>query len=214
MFDLSWQGSLLGWGAPAVDPTFAGAVRTELDPTSWVEHVPGWLRGADDLLARLVAGLPWQQRTVVMFGRLVAEPRLTWWGGPGDPDEPVLGEARRLLGVRYGRRFASISANLYRDGADSVAWHRDRIRHTGADPVVAIVSLGQPRPFLLRPHGGGPVRRVELGGGDLFVMGGACQTDWEHTVPKVARAGVRLSVMFREQAEPPERVPGLATVAP
>lgn len=204
MFDLCWQGSLLGWGEPSVDPAFTGAVRTPLDRDSWVEHVPGWLRGGDELLSRLAAGLAWRHRTVVMFGRLVPEPRLTWWADAGDVPAPVLGEARRLLEARYGRRFVSLSANLFRDGADSVAWHRDRIGRSAPDPVVAIVSLGHRRPFLLRPVGGGPTRRVDLGGGDLFVMGGACQADWEHAVPKVARAGVRLSVMFRDQAEPPD----------
>ena len=64
-------------------------------------------------------------------------------------------------------------------------------------PTVAIVSTGQPRPFHLRPRGGGASRSWQLGHGDLFVMGGSCQHDWEHCVPKIAAAGPRLSIMFR-----------------
>jgi alkylated DNA repair dioxygenase AlkB len=68
------------------------------------------------------------------------------------------------------------------------------------NPVVAIVSLGQPRPFRIRRKGGGASRSWELGHGDLFVMGGACQHDWEHTVPKVRTAEPRISITFRHGA--------------
>ncbi len=89
-------------------------------------------------------------------------------------------------------------SNLYRDGNDSVAWHGDRHRHHTTDPVVVLLSLGAPRPLKLRRRGGGPSRSWDLGGGDLFAMGGACQHDWEHCVPKLARAvGPRMSVAFR-----------------
>ena len=67
----------------------------------------------------------------------------------------MLAEIRRLLSARYGEAFDSIGFNCYRDGDDSVAWHGDRHRHTVDDPVVAIVSVGAPRPFRLRPRGGG-----------------------------------------------------------
>ena len=69
--------------------------------------------------------------------------------------------------------------------SDSVAWHGDRHRHLATNPVIAIVSVGAPRPFKLRPRGGGSSVGWQLGNGDLFVMGGACQHEWEHTVPKV-----------------------------
>ena len=65
--------------------------------------------------------------------------------------------------------------------------------------MVAIVALGEARPFLVRPSGGGRSRRFQPGSGDLLVMGGACQRDWEHTVPKVRSAGARISVTFRSR---------------
>ena len=101
-------------------------------------------------------------------------------------------------------RFDSIGCNYYRTGADSVAWHADRIRFYQEDPIVAIVSVGAPRPFLLRPRGGGRSRSFLLGQGDLLVMGGACQHDWEHTVPKVASAGPRISITYRHDTAPPD----------
>ena len=80
-----------------------------------------------------------------------------------------------------------------------MAWHGDTIgRGATHDTVVAIVSVGAPRAFLLRPRGGGDVLHYELGHGDLVVMGGSAQRTWEHAVPKTARpAGPRISVQYR-----------------
>jgi alkylated DNA repair dioxygenase AlkB len=92
--------------------------------------------------------------------------------------------------------------NLYRDGRDSVAWHGDRIAREITEPIVALVSLGDRRRFLARPRGGGRSIPFELGGGDLLVTGGTFQRRWEHSVPKVAAAGARVSIAFRHGAAP------------
>jgi alkylated DNA repair dioxygenase AlkB len=87
-----------------------------------------------------------------------------------------------------------------------VAWHRDRIPADIERPVVALVSLGAPRPFRLRPYGGGPSRLFRLGHGDLLVTGGQTQRRWEHAVPKQRGAAPRISVAFRHSRGPgPER---------
>lgn len=195
------QGSLFGVLAPEVDATFAAVERLELDDRTWVDVGRGWLSGADVVFDELLGRLPLRQRTDIrMYDRLVDEPRLSaWWHVErGQPEPlPILGVIRGLLSLRYGEQFDSIGFNLYRDGRDSVAWHGDRHRHVVTDPIVAIVSVGSPRPLKLRPRGGGPSRSWDLGDGDLFVMGGACQHEWEHTVAKVRRAGPRLSITFR-----------------
>jgi alkylated DNA repair dioxygenase AlkB len=199
--DFEWQTTMFGDGSASFDPSFAGLRRTWLDDRSWVDHQPGWLTGSDDVFADLVDVLPWRQREVTMWDKRVAEPRLTsWWDGSDGSEAalPLLLDVRSALTTHYRRAFDSIGFNLYRSGRDSVAWHGDRERFTHEDPVVVIVSLGSARLFLLRPRGGGPSRRYRIGHGDLLVMGGACQHDWEHCVPKVAHAdGPRLSVMFR-----------------
>ena len=199
--DLIWQQCLFAFEEPAVDAAFTGATRTWLDPTSWVDVVPGWLSGADLVFAELVARLPWQQREVTMFGRRLPEPRLTHWWSLTDGVEPlpVLAQAREALIRHYSLPFDSIGCNLYRDGRDSVAWHSDRERYEREDPVVAIVSTGNPRPFQVRPKHGQhrPSRTWVLGQGDLLVMGGACQHDYEHCVPKTVVDGPRLSMVFR-----------------
>jgi alkylated DNA repair dioxygenase AlkB len=197
----TYQASLFGIADPHCDPGFDGVIRTQLDQDSWVDLVPRWMQGADLVFGELVARLPWAQREVVMFEQLMLEPRLTaWWSSISESAEPlpVLAEARDALSHYYHRPFDSIGFNLYRDGRDSVAWHADRERYEHEDPVVAIVSVGSPRPFQMRLRNGGPSQSWLVGHGDLLVMGGACQHDWHHCVPKVAHAhGPRLSIMFR-----------------
>jgi alkylated DNA repair dioxygenase AlkB len=197
---LIWQQCLFAFEEPSVDASFAAAARIELDDDCWVEHVPGWLHGADLVFAELVAKLAWRQREVVMYDKLLPEPRLTaWWSDPDvEPPLPVLLDGISALSARYHRPFDSVGFNLYRDGRDSVAWHADRERFHLENPVVAIVSTGTPRPFQMRPKGGGDSRAWALAPGDLLVMGGACQHQWEHCVPKSSAVhGPRLSIMFR-----------------
>jgi alkylated DNA repair dioxygenase AlkB len=130
-----------------------------------------------------------------MYDKIVRTPRLV---GQVDPaSHPVLGSMVSFLSERYRKRMDRVSAGWYRLGGDSVAWHGDRIARELPESIVATISLGGPRRFLIRPRGGGASRPFDLGGGDLVVMGGACQRDWEHTVPKVAAAPPRIALMFR-----------------
>jgi alkylated DNA repair dioxygenase AlkB len=193
---LVWQPSLLGESPPRFDPSYSGASRRELRAGAWVDEVPAWVTGADTLFESVVAAAPWGSHERRMYDRMVVEPRLTTkaWVDP-----PVLlAEMGESLSECYGRDLTTVSANFYRDGRDSVAWHGDRVGRTRAETVVAILSLGAPRRFLLRPRGGGRSLRFEPASGDLLVLGGTCQRTWEHTVPKCASAGPRVSVMFRE----------------
>jgi alkylated DNA repair dioxygenase AlkB len=184
--------------APAADH---GVRRAPLSDRSWLEHAPAWLPGSDHLLEALVVGAAWTQGRRVMFDRLVDEPRLTaWYSRDGPLPHPLLGGLFERFDRRYGQCFDTVGLNWYRDGQDSVAWHSDRVGRSGRTAIVVIVSLGEPRPFLLRPRGGGRSRSFLLGGGDLLVMGGDCQHEFQHTVPKVAYAGPRVSVTFRHGA--------------
>jgi alkylated DNA repair dioxygenase AlkB len=205
---VTWQASLLDSTAPTeIDQSFSTLTRIRLDPRSWVDHAPGWVNGSDELFAELLDRTDWRQRSRHMYDRKVAEPRLTasWRADSGEGLEPPLLELmRRALSDRYGVELDSMGLNLYRDGTDSVAWHRDRIAKEIAEPIVAIVSVGEPRKFLLRPREA-RVRRARpfmLGRGDLLVTGGACQREWEHSVPKVAAAGPRISITFRHGMDP------------
>lgn len=199
------QPSLFGGGAPALG-RLDGVRRTVLGRGAWIDLVPGWLGGADEVFGRLAADVPWREERRRMYDGVVVVPRLLahYGAGEGLPGGGVLEEARERLSAYYaaelGEPFVSAGLCFYRDGRDSVAWHGDRFgRGATHDTMVAILSLGAPRPLLLRPRGGGPAeQRVPLGHGDLVVMGGSCQRTWDHAIPKTrAAVGGRISVQFR-----------------
>jgi len=197
---LSWQPSLFDALEPDIDRHFSRLERIELDDEAWVDHAPGWVLSPDGLFQQVVERREWGQRSRHMYDRKVLEPRLTsqWSKESNQPLVPALIETMRgVLSERYGIVFDSVGFNLYRDGKDSVAWHGDHIDKEIQHPIVVLVSLGQPRRFLLRPKGGGKSRMFSLGGGDLLVTGGQTQRTWEHSVPKMAKAGPRISVAFR-----------------
>jgi alkylated DNA repair dioxygenase AlkB len=175
-----------------------GAHHRHLAAGAWIDHVPGWLRGADALFDTVVDLVDWQSPMVTMWDKRVQTPRLSGLLGP-DERPPIVDEMRAALSRRYDQEFLSVGANLYRDCRDSVAWHGDRIARNLPEAVIAIVSLGGVRRFLLRPTGGGHSVRLDLASGDLLVMGGSCQRTWQHCVPKVARAEPRLSLTFRHR---------------
>ena len=191
------QGTLLGGHEPrlAPEPRFE---RIRLDDHSWVDVAREWLLGADAACEHLVRTVPWRQSRRKMYGEIVDEPRLSMWCRVGDPPpHPVLAPVRAALVERYQARLGGFGMNYYRNGRDSVAWHRDTEMRNLDRTLVAIVTLGAARPFLVRPHGGGPSIDVHPASGDLLVMGGRAQADWEHAVPKVATCGPRVSVMLR-----------------
>ena len=205
MTALGFQASLLD-SAPAVEVGRLGPAvrRTELTDGAWIDVRPRWICGADTLFERLHVDVPWHAERRPMYDRVVDVPRLLCFYGEGDtlPD-PALDDMKAALDAHYraelGEAFATAGLCLYRDGRDSVAWHGDRIgRGSTHDTMVALIVLGAPRALLLRPRGGGPALRHDLGHGDLLVMGGSCQRTWEHAVPKTAKpVGPRISVQFR-----------------
>jgi len=197
----AYQTSLLGAGDPAVDPTVPFE-RLWLDDASWVDIARGWLHGADTLLDTLIESVDWEQHRRWMYERMVDDPRLSRWISTEEPlPHPALAPVRSALEAKYDLPLGGIGLNYYRDGRDSVAPHRDReLRHLD-DTLIAIVTLGAQRPFLLRPRGGGKSRDISPASGDLLVMGGRTQVNWEHGVPKVKRAGPRISVTWRWSSE-------------
>jgi alkylated DNA repair dioxygenase AlkB len=180
------------------------SVRISLAHGAWLDVVPGWLRGADALFERLASTVPWRAERRRMYDQVVSVPRLLCHYDADQPlPDPALAEARSVLDRHYhpeiDEALATVGLCLYRDGRDSVAWHGDNSGRRVRETIVAIVSLGNPRAFLLRPrHGGGQTLRYLVGHGDLLVMGGTSQRTWEHAVPKTARpTGPRISVQFR-----------------
>lgn len=165
--------------------------------------------------ARLFAALdretPWQQPIITLYGRRIASPRLSaWYGDPGAvyaysglrlepaPWTPTLQCLRERVESLARVRFNSVLLNRYRDGRDSMGWHSDDEPELGRNPVIASVSFGAARRFLMEHR----KRRLRLEwlleDGDVLVLGGPTQHCWRHHVPKTREpVGPRINLTFR-----------------
>lgn len=165
-------------------------------------------------LDELVRTAAWEQKVIKIYGRQMPSPRLTaWYGDAGAaysysgisleplPWLPVLLEIKARIESISETRFNSVLANQYRGGGDSMGWHSDDEPTLGERPVIASVSFGAARRFILRHKKKKDLERVEfpLGDGDLLVMRGETQKFWKHQVPKTRQqVGVRVNLTFRK----------------
>jgi len=188
--------------------------RHDLGGGAFVDFDPAWLPAddADDCFRTLLETIAWEQGTIVLFGREIPEPRLTAWIGDRDytysgrtvkarPWPELLDRLRARLETATGGRFNSVLLNRYRSGRDSMGYHSDAEPELGVNPLIASVSLGAPRRFVLRSKRGPESARpfeLSLGHGSLLVMGGTCQHAFRHAVPKERGAsGERINLTFR-----------------
>lgn len=182
--------------------------RVRLDDRSWVDVARGWLPDAGEVYDAVAATAAWRRGRLWRYERWVEEPRLVAAGRRSGAElHPALLDAHCALQHRYGVLFDDFSFNWYQHGRESVAFHRDRELRWLENTVVAIVTLGARRPFFLRPRTSrydhdapnrGTTHDISPAGGDLLVMGGRCQADWDHSVPKVDHhVGGRISAQWR-----------------
>src|SRR6266700_3088375 len=190
-------------------------MRVDLTPDSWLDLEPAFLppdeaaRAFEQVRGELSPS--WEQRDIVIFGRRIPQPRLVAWSGalpyrysgqtlePRAPTPAVAGLQARASAFA-GVAFNHVLANLYRDGRDSMGMHADDERELGPAPVVGTLSLGATRRFVIVPRrqSAGDRRTLELPGGSLLIMGGACQAELRHGLPRDARvAAARISLTFR-----------------
>ncbi len=183
-------------------------------PDADVRHLAGWLPPAQAaaLQAALLRDIPWEVHRIRMFGRLVDSPRLSCWMGDADaryrysgadflphPWPDVLMPVRDRLQEELGTRLNSVLLNRYRSGTDSMGWHSDDEPELGPQPVIASLSLGAARRFLLRRRDDHAFKaNYLLGHGDLLVMAGSTQAHYQHALPKSARVQAeRINLTFR-----------------
>jgi alkylated DNA repair dioxygenase AlkB len=199
--------------------------RHRLDASSWVDVGRGWLPGAEELYRRVRDQAPWHEGAMWRYEKYVVPPRLTAFYPAGQaPPYPELAAAHLALRRHYGVAFDGYGLSYYRDGADSVAMHRDKELRWLDDTVIAILTLGARRPWTIKPARLPAGRRIlndatdttglldlAPGPGDLLVLGGRAQRDWLHGVPRVTgHVGGRISIQWRwtSRTGRPEEGPG------
>jgi alkylated DNA repair dioxygenase AlkB len=182
--------------------------RIELGATSWVDLHEGFVVDADTEFRELHESTAWQQTEVLRYDHYVTERRLS--AGLRSSSRPLLRQTDLHLTARYRVPLTGVAAILYRDGTDFQGLHSDRELRWLDQTIVAIVVLGERRPFVVRkraplsdmvdkvPAGHGPDDLVlRPGHGDLLVMGGACQREWLHGVPAADTTRPRISLTWR-----------------
>jgi alkylated DNA repair dioxygenase AlkB len=188
-------------------------------PGAMLGFAPQWLNQAqaDALFEALRESVPWETHRIRMFGREVDSPRLSCWIGDADaaytysgtrfephPWPVALAEVRARLSIELDNPFNSmpfnsVLANRYRDGRDYMGWHSDNESALGPRPLIASVSLGATRRFLLKQRRQ-PTRKFELllPHGSLLVMAGDTQRNYKHALPRTAKpVGERINLTFR-----------------
>ena len=183
-------------------------------PGTQLVYRPAWLpvREADALFDDVRQTLPWSVHRIRLFGREVDSPRLSAWIGDADavyrysgadftphPWTAALSGLRLRLQDELGTPFNSVLANLYRDGRDAMGWHSDDEPELGPEPVIASVSLGGVRRFLLKHRQDAALRSaLELPHGSLLVMAGKTQRHYRHALPRTAKpVAPRINLTFR-----------------
>jgi alkylated DNA repair dioxygenase AlkB len=188
---------------------------TNLIPHNGIAHLYGNFfpkPEADALFKELTEKVPWKQEPIKMFGKEIMQPRLTcWYSDPGidysysgirmksllwtEPLPMIKSRIEQLAGVR----FTGALLNFYRDGNDSMGWHRDNEKALGRNPVICSVSLGGTRTFKLRDWlTKKEIISIDLSSGSLLIMSGESQHFWEHSIPKQSGSAIpRLNITFR-----------------
>lgn len=183
-------------------------------PSGLVEYIPGVFSTLESnyLLDQFVKNVPWEQKNIKMYNKEVATPRLTaWYGDPGTnysftgmaldpiPWTPELLMMKERVEALAGVRFNSVLLNYYRNGNDSVAWHRDNERILGKNPIIASVSLGQVRNFDIRLQSDHSRKySIRLENGSYLLMKGDLQEHWEHRIAKSTKPmKPRINLTFR-----------------
>ena len=202
------DGSAVGAGQEVHVRPGVEVERVWLDETSWVDVARGWLAGADEMFEALHDGVAWRTSRLFRYDHWVEERRLGSFWRPGQPlPHPGVAVAQRALQRRYKVTFDGCGLIHYRDGRDGQAFHRDTDMRWLDETVIAVLTLGARRPWLLRPRtskldhseGRGATHDLSPASGDLLVMGGRCQADWEHSVAYLPTRHVapRISLQWR-----------------
>jgi alkylated DNA repair dioxygenase AlkB len=179
--------------------------RIDLDERSWIDVARGWLPDADELYAELAEAGAWQQTKVFRYDHWRDEPRLSTWFRVAEAPARLL-DVQRELQHRYKVTFDGFALNWYQHNRHGQAFHRDRDMKWLDETIIGILTLGARRPWLIRPRsskfdhseGKGAVMDLSPASGDLFVMGGATQVGWEHSVAPIREpVGGRMSAQWR-----------------
>ena len=167
---------------------------------------------ADMLFDKLMNKTPWQQDDITIFGKKIAQPRLTClFGNEGKPYSysgltmhphawnPTMMFIKDKVEQISEQNFTTVLANLYRNEKDSNGWHADNEKELGRNPIIASVSFGEERKFQLKHNSISEAKmNLNLNHGSLLVMKEGSQIHYKHQIPKATQPKkARINLTFR-----------------
>jgi alkylated DNA repair dioxygenase AlkB len=184
-------------------------------PNAEVVHIPNFysLEKASSYLKILKDTIEWQQDSITIFGKTFDQPRLTALYANNNLPYTYsnitmfpkvftkeLENIKRDIEQTANHQFTSVLLNLYRNGNDSNGWHADNEKELGKNPVIASLSLGNPRLFQFKHRNLKDQKyKLILEHGSLLLMKGEMQHYWLHQIPKTKKkVGERINLTFRK----------------
>lgn len=171
------------------------------------------LEESNQIMLDLMENIEWKQEPIWMFGKKIMQPRLTsLYGDPkvaygysgivmnALPWNDTLIFIKSKVESLSRTEFTHVLMNYYRNGQDSMGWHRDNEKNLGKNPTIASVSFGISREFQLRNYDSKDDKKsIILNHGSLLLMQGETQHFWEHQIPKSKKINdPRINLTFRK----------------
>ena len=189
-------------------------------PQAQLRYCPAYLDAtfAQSLFEELLQ-LPFERGTINLYGKTFPTPRLQAWMSSGTSNTPSLYQKsdplpwsssmlrlKKALEDTTNFTFDYVLINLYQSGKDYISYHSDKEAIGEGRNVIASISLGCTRKFVIRhkkrstwdnPKEG--QKEFFLSHGSLIIMiGDETQQHWEHSVTKSTKAmGPRINLTFR-----------------
>lgn len=183
------------------------------EPDYWLKN--NFISTAESrlLLTTLIHEVSWRQDSIKMFGKRINIPRLQAFMGDeeieytysnlrlkADKWHHDVARIKNRIEELTHHKFNAVLLNYYRDGQDSMGWHRDNEPELGPTPIIASVSLGITRRFLLKDTTQPKQKpfELQLKNGSLLWMGSTLQKNWLHSLPKIRHCKKpRINLTFR-----------------
>lgn len=167
---------------------------------------------ASNYYQQLLTETPWQHDEAKLYGKHYVTKRKVAWYGEDSFAYTYSGTTKyafawtdtllvlkQLVEELSSHTFNSCLLNLYHDGQEGMAWHSDDEKSLGKNTAIASLSLGSARRFCFRHRQTMLQREILLQHGQLLVMQGATQQNWQHKIPTtVTIREPRINLTFRQ----------------
>ena len=166
------------------------------------------------IIPRLNSDINWMREKITMWGKkIITKRRIAWYGDEGrsytysgttfQPStwNQILLRIKDRVESKTSHKFNSVLLNDYKDGSVGMGWHSDDEKELGKNPIIASLSFGANRDFILKHREKKDIEKVKihLKNGSLLLMLDSTQHYWKHSIPKRLKVkNSRINLTFRK----------------